>query len=46
MQRFGKRKITFTPTVSLRMKEMQIHFCTVEGAAQTNLSAVLLFWIA
>jgi len=25
---------------------MQIHVCTVEGAAQTNLSAVVPFWIA
>jgi len=24
---------------------MQIHACTVEGAAQTNLLAVLPFWI-
>jgi len=29
----------------LRLKEMQIDYCTVEGAAQTNLSAVLPFWI-
>jgi len=31
---------------NLRMKGMQIHSCAIEGAAQTNLSAVLLFWIA
>jgi len=28
-----------------KCKGMQIQVCTVEGAAQTNLSAVLLFWI-
>jgi len=27
------------------MKEIHIYVCTVEGAAQTNLSAVLPFWI-
>jgi len=32
--------------MSFRLKEMQIHTCTVEGAAQTNLSAVLPFWMA
>jgi len=49
---FGKCKDTFTPKVkriSLRLKEMHIYACAVEGAAQinlsTNLSAVLPFWI-
>jgi len=45
----GKCKGAFTPKVKsiiLRLKEMQIHTCTVEDAAQTNLSADLPFWIA
>jgi len=33
-------------SIILRLKEMQIHSCTVEGAAQTNLLAVQPFWIA
>jgi len=33
-------------SIILRLQEMQIHSCTVEGAAQTNLLAVQPFWIA
>jgi len=41
------KKGSFTPKVgwiSLRLKEMHIHSCTVEGAAQATLSDVLPFW--
>jgi len=44
----SKCKCPFTAKVtkiSLRLKETHIHSCTVEGAAQTNLSDVLPFWI-
>jgi len=45
---FGKCSGSFTPKVkwiNLRLKEIHIYVCTVKGAAQTNLSAVLQFWI-
>jgi len=45
---FGKCKGLFSPKekwISLRLKQMQIYACTVEGAAQTHFS-VLAFWIA
>jgi len=41
------KKGSITPKVgwiSLRLKEMHIYSCTVEGAAQTTLSDVLPFW--
>jgi len=38
--------ITKTSTTTTTKIFLQIHTCTVEGAAQTNLSAVLPFWIA
>ncbi len=43
---FGKSKSPFTPKVkwiSLRLKEMEIHICTIEDAAQMNpLAAAIL----
>jgi len=38
---FGKCKDPFT-LISLRLMEMHIHSCTLEGAAQTNLSAAVI----
>jgi len=44
---FGKCQFLYTLKVnwkSQRLDKMQIHASTVEGTAQTNLSAVLPFW--